>query len=103
MARTNTGKRVRFDMRCQVFAGIASEYRDALRQAERVWRKLSHRGVQRSPAKKDAILRELVGLEGRLDRARAALFEHTRKIALDPMRTRVKRLDLQDREDRSVA
>jgi len=103
MARTSTGKRVRFDQRDHVFSGIASEYRDALREAERLWRRLGQRNVQRDLVKRDRILRALAVLEERLNRARAALLEHTRRISLDPMRTHVKRLDLVDRGERGVA
>jgi hypothetical protein len=103
MALTSSGKRVRFDIRDRTFSGIASEYRDALRQAERLWRRLGQRNVERSPATKDRVLRGLAILEGRLNRARAALFEHTKRIAQDPMRTHVKGLDLVDRDQRGVA
>src|SRR5271170_5722277 len=103
MPHTNTGRRVRFDMRSEPFRGITRDYREALGDAERVWRKLESRSAKRSPARRDAILRHLSVLEGRLDRARQALFEHTRQLAVDPMRTFVKKLDLKDRTDRGAA
>jgi hypothetical protein len=103
MARTNTGKRVRFDVRSRVFLGIAAEYRDALNLAERLWRRLSRNHIQRDARRKDKTLRELSDVEQRLDRARAALFEHTRKIAVDPLRVGAKSLDLVDRDEKGAA
>jgi hypothetical protein len=94
MARTTSGRKVRFDTRCQGFAAITAEYREALKRAEKLWRRLQRDRVRRSPTKSARLWGELAGLEDRLDAARAALREHTRKIAVDPMRTRVKNLGL---------
>ena len=103
MARTNTGKRVRFDVRSQVFLGIAAEYRVALNLAERLWRRLGRNYIHRDARKKDKTLRELALVEQRLDRARAALFEHTRRISQDPLRVGLKRHDLVNRDEKGAA
>ncbi len=103
MARTNTGKRVRFDVRSRVFVGIAAEYRDALNLAERLWRRLGRDYIQRDARRKDKALRELALVEKRLDQARAALFEHTRRITRDPLRVGLKRHDLVSRDEKGAA
>jgi len=94
MARRRSRERQRFDVRGADFVGIAQEYRAALRKAERLWRRLHRRDVSRDPAREGRAIRELADVEGELDAARRALFDHTKKIATDPMRTRVKGLGL---------
>ncbi len=96
MAHTRRRERVRFDQRSEAFLGIASDYREALRGAEKLWRRLQRADVLCDPVKEEKARRELALVEDRLDAARQALLEHTRAIATDPMRTRVKRLGLGD-------
>jgi hypothetical protein len=92
--RAGDGQRVRFDKRCRVFLGIAAEYRSAITQAEKLWRQAHRASVRRDPAKADAVRRAIAAVEERLDAARAALFAHTREVANDPMRTKVKGIGL---------
>ncbi len=92
--RTRASDRVRFDPCSEAFAAVAREYRNTLRRAEKLWRRLQRADVQRNPRKEDRTRRELELVERRLDVARRALLDHTRKVASDPMRTRVRRLGL---------
>jgi hypothetical protein len=84
--RAGGGRAVRFDKKSGVFLGIAAEYRAAIDEAEKLWRKSRWASVRRDPVKADAIRRKLAALEARLDAARGLLFAHVRGVESDRMR-----------------
>jgi len=88
--------------RGEAFEAVATAYREALRVAERLWR-LTRRSVRAGAATRARLERELDCAEERLELARAALVEHTRRVARDPMRTHVRRLGLGAPSDSTAA
>jgi len=98
MARRKIGERTRLVLTGGDFEGAAQEYRAALSSAEKLWRRLERRRGPSDLVEEDRARRELARVEERLDRARSALLEHTKKATTDPKRTRVKRLGLGARD-----
>lgn len=94
--------RIRFDLRDETFARVATEYRRAIKNAESLWCRVTTPGVRATKEQAERLSSEFARAEERLDAARKALLEHTKAVAKDPMRTRVKRLGLGVPRDREA-
>jgi hypothetical protein len=87
-------KHVRFDATSPAFEEIAGEYRRALAQAERLWKRFEKAEDEGDFSKAKRLKRKLDAADVRLEAAREALQEHITATTKHNMRSRMKRWSL---------
>jgi hypothetical protein len=87
-------KHIRFDATSPVFEEIAGEYRRALAQAERLWKRFEKAEDEGDFSKAKRLKRKLDAADARLEAAREALQGHITATTKHSMRSRMKRWSL---------
>jgi hypothetical protein len=85
---------VRFDATSPAFEEIAGEYRRALAQAERLWKRFERAEDEADFSLAKKLKRKLDAADVRLEAAREALQGHITATTMHNMRTRMKRWSL---------